>query len=194
MRNIFLFFYLPCVILEAKTFQRKTDIMEIDGVASPARKNHLDRQRIPSDRTWETRVNDYKNVMDPSKCTSRGWTFEDGRFVSLDWEPSWPCVAGRRVGCVFRREFRGEYGYNMCMEDTGGRDPYYYWLTAGMGKEFRCDYPDDSPFGGNEGCKYFAWYIKENGAYAASGVGELSWAREIYDEIRRRITAEGGQP
>merc|ERR1711942_531930 len=171
MRNIFLFFYLPCVILEAKTFQRKTDIMEIDGVASPARRNHLDRQRYPPGRgrTWETWVEDYKNMMDSSKCTSRA--HDIGTAV--------PCVDGRRVIC----SFRPQYGYRMCMRDSRSGD-YWQWLSI-YNKEFPCVI--------NDSCKYIEWYYNEHGAFAG-GYDFNGEGQRIYSEIRRRITAEGGQP
>jgi len=192
MRNIFLFFYLPCVILRAKTFQRKTDIMETDGVASPARRNQLDRQQssqvnnffsdlrerdvgspeVPQSRTWETWVADYKNMMDPSKCTSRArdrWT-------------AFPCVDGRRVGCSYRYPTINEYGYGMCWRDS--RSGYgWKWLSI-YDREFRCEF--------NFECKYIEWYYNEHGAFAG-GYDFNGEGRRIYNEIRRRIAAQGGQ-
>merc|ERR1711942_468279 len=121
MRNIFLFFYLPCVILEAKTFQRKTD-METDGVASPARRNQLDRQRHPPGRgrSWSTWVNDYKDMMYPSKCTSRA--HDHGIAV--------PCVDGRRMGCRHRNPIGDKYGYRMCWRDQSGSGCLYTINTS----------------------------------------------------------------
>jgi len=173
MRNIFLFFYLPCVILEAKTFQRKTD-METDGVASPARRNQLDRQRHPPGRgrSWSTWVNDYKDMMDPSKCTSR----------AHDHSIADPCVDGRRMGCRHRNPIGDKYGYRMCWRDQSG--DYWEWLFI-YNQHFRCESDDE--------CKYVGWYYNEHGAFAG-GYAFNGEGRSIYNEIRRRVWAEGGQP
>merc|ERR1711862_984465 len=167
MKNIFLFFYLPCVILEAKTFQRKTDLREKD-VGSP---------EIPQSRTWETLVQDYKNMMDPSKCTQKKWKNK-------------PCVEGRRVGCSFLDPSRSgssdgiPHAYWWCWRSSGEVRRGWQW-TRFFNEHYTC--------GGNEDCKYIEWFYHEHGGYA-HGYDMAGSGRDAYDEIRRLITQAGGQP
>merc|ERR1711942_131089 len=155
MRNIFLFLYLPSVILEAKTFQRETDVRERDGVVSP--------------RSWEAWVEDYKKMMDPSKCRKTEWNL--------------PCVDGRRVLCRSKVSKDHSYVKIACSRSSVGSVRGWQW-TRFHNRDFKCL--------SSSMCRYIEWFYHENGA-AARGYELDGSGKEIYAEIVRRINEEGGR-